>query len=91
MQPDKAWEVDLQDLEDQIDSNVAAIVINNPSNPCGSVYSKQHLLDILSIAEKHRVPIIADEVYADMVSSFRAQTPRNSSYKTSPKYILPGT
>ena len=60
--------MDLSDLEKQLDSNVAAIVVNNPSNPCGSVYSRQHLLDILAVAEKHKVPIIADEVYADMVS-----------------------
>lgn len=44
------------------------MVINNPSNPCGSVYSKQHLLEVLGVIEKHRVPIIADEVYMDMVS-----------------------
>ncbi len=49
------------------DKSVSALIINNPSNPCGSVYSKDHLLDIISIAEKHKVPIIADEIYADMV------------------------
>ena len=66
--PDRAWEVDLGDLERQIDSNTAAIIVNNPSNPCGSCYSEQHLKDILSIAEKHRKPIIVDETYAWMVS-----------------------
>ncbi len=62
--------MDLIHLEDQLragGSSVAAIVINNPSNPCGSVYSKQHLLDILGVIERYRVPIIADEVYMDMV------------------------
>ena len=57
----------MEDLERQIDENTAAIIINNPSNPCGSVYSRQHLLDILAVAEKKKVPIIADEVYAGMV------------------------
>ena len=66
-QPEKSWEVDLEDLERQIDDNTAAIIVNNPSNPCGSVYSRQHLLDILAVAEKKKVPIIADEVYAGMV------------------------
>ena len=50
-----------------MDENVVAILINNPSNPCGSVYSKEHLLDIISIAEKYKLCIVADEVYADMV------------------------
>ena len=57
----------MEDLERQIDDNTAAIIVNNPSNPCGSVYSRQHLLDILAVAEKKQVPIIADEVYAEMV------------------------
>ena len=68
MQPERSWEVDLEDLERQIDEDTAAIIVNNPSNPCGSVYSRQHLLDILAVAEKKKVPIIADEVYAGMVN-----------------------
>ena len=66
-QPERSWEVDLEDLERQIDDNTAAIMLNNPSNPCGSVYSRQHLLDILAVAEKHRIPIISDEIYDGMV------------------------
>ena len=57
----------MEDLERQIDDNTAAIVVNNPSNPCGSVYSRQHLLDILAVAERKKVPIIADDAYAGMV------------------------
>ena len=59
--------MDLEDLERLIDDNTAAIIVNNPSNPCGSVYSRQHLLDILAVAQRKKVPIIADEVYAGMV------------------------
>lgn len=44
-----------------------AIVVNNPNNPTGAVYSKKHLEDILRLAERYRVPIIADEIYGDMV------------------------
>jgi tyrosine aminotransferase len=66
LQADRGWEVDLADLERQIDSETAALIVNNPSNPCGSSYSQQHLLDILAIAERHRLPIIADEIYAWM-------------------------
>ena len=64
---ERSWEVDLEQLEKQMDENVAAILINNPSNPCGAVYSKEHILDIIAVAEKHKLPIITDEVYADMV------------------------
>ena len=55
-------------MESKIDSNTASIVLNNPSNPCGSSYSCQHLLDILTVAERHRLPIISDDTYAWMVS-----------------------
>lgn len=54
-------------MESLIDSQTAAIVINNPNNPCGAVYSKRHLRDILKLAERYRVPIIADEIYGNMV------------------------
>lgn len=60
------WQVDLLDLQSQIDQETVAIIVNNPSNPCGSVYTKEHLQDILAVAEKSKIPIIADEVYAGM-------------------------
>jgi len=62
-QPEAGWEVDLNHLESLIDKNTAAIIVNNPSNPCGSVYTEEHLKDILDIAERHCIPIIADEIY----------------------------
>ena len=39
-QPEKQWEIDLEHLESLIDATTKAIVVNNPSNPCGSVYSR---------------------------------------------------
>ncbi|KAG8236103.1 hypothetical protein J437_LFUL000465 [Ladona fulva] len=56
-------------MEAQIDADTAAIIVNNPSNPCGSVFSQQHLLDILNIARRNFVPIIADEIYDNFVFS----------------------
>lgn len=61
--------MDLEQLELQIDDNTAAIVLNNPSNPCGSVYTRSHLLDILQVAARNYVPIIADEIYDYFVSN----------------------
>ena len=68
-QPDNNWEVDLAHLESQIDPTTAAIVVNNPSNPCGSVFSREHLRDIANIAVKHKIPVIADEIYDHFVST----------------------
>jgi tyrosine aminotransferase len=66
-QEDKNWEVNLDDIEKLIDDKTAAIIINNPSNPCGSVFSKEHMVDIINLAQKYKLPIIADEVYGEMV------------------------
>eukprot|EP01091_Cochliopodium_minus_P011572 TRINITY_DN3315_c0_g2_i2.p1 TRINITY_DN3315_c0_g2~~TRINITY_DN3315_c0_g2_i2.p1 ORF type:complete len:416 (+),score=108.66 TRINITY_DN3315_c0_g2_i2:73-1248(+) len=67
--PQKNWEIDLSHLEKLIDNNTRAILINNPSNPCGSNFTKEHLLEIIKLALKHKLPIISDEIYADMVFS----------------------
>ena len=86
-------------MEQQIDSNTVAIVVVNPSNPCGSVYSKQHLLDILAVAERHFLPIIGDEVYSEMVfkgqqfysiASLSKNVPILSCGGIGKKYLVPG-
>ena len=67
--PEHGWTVDIKQLDKllQTHNNIKTIIINNPSNPCGSNYSKSHLLDIAKVLEKHQLPIIADEIYANMV------------------------
>ncbi|XP_018017685.1 tyrosine aminotransferase [Hyalella azteca] len=65
--PEKNWQVDLVHLESLVDDTTVAIVINNPSNPCGSVFPKSHLRAIADIAVKYKIPIIADEIYDNFV------------------------
>lgn len=79
---EKNWSIDLEHLESLIDENTAAIVVNNPSNPCGSVYSVHHLLQILDLAERYRKPIIADEIYDKFVFSPKFYPQHNSNLKT---------
>lgn len=64
--PNQGWEVDIAQLDDLVDENTVAILVNNPSNPCGAVYSMKHMKAIMSKAEELCVPVIADEVYAEM-------------------------
>lgn len=55
-------------MESQIDENTAAVIVNSPSNPCGSVYSRRHIEDILEVLERNRIPMIADDIYEHFVS-----------------------
>lgn len=97
--PEKNWEIDLNHLNSLIDEKTAAIIITNPSNPCGSVFSKQHILDILQIAENHFVPIIADEIYEHFVfpgneyhsvSSLSKNVPVLSCGGLTKRFLVPG-
>lgn len=67
LNPEKGWDIDLKHMENLIDDKTRAILINNPGNPCGNAFSKEHIEDILDIAERHHLPIIADEIYGFMV------------------------
>lgn len=67
LDPSRAWECNLSEMESLIDDKTSAILINNPSNPCGSNFSKSHIEEIIRIAEAKQVPIIADEIYENMV------------------------
>jgi len=96
---EKGWESDLEHMESLIDANTRCILINNPSNPCGSVFTKEHLQGILKIAERHHLPIIADEIYGRMTFEGFEMHPMAELSKTVPilttsglakEFIVPG-
>jgi tyrosine aminotransferase len=99
--PENDWQVDLDHMESMIDENTVAILVNNPSNPCGSVFDEAHLTEILKIAEEHCLPIIADEIYEHFVfnGSEKPYTPIAKLSKNVPvlscggltkRYLVPG-
>ena len=57
------WMPDLDDLRRKITPNTKGIVVINPNNPTGALYSDALLKEIVAIARQHGLVILADEVY----------------------------
>ncbi|PXY94993.1 pyridoxal phosphate-dependent aminotransferase [Frischella perrara] len=57
------WQPDLADIKQKITPKTKGIVIINPNNPTGSVYSKEVLLEIAEVARQNNLIIFADEIY----------------------------
>ena len=57
------WQPDVNSIIAEINEKTKAIVLINPNNPTGSLYSEAVLLKILEAARKHRLVIFADEIY----------------------------
>ena len=61
--PENNFEPDPADIEALITSRTRAIVVINPNNPTGAVYSRATLEAIARIAEKHHLVVFSDEIY----------------------------
>jgi tyrosine aminotransferase len=69
LKPDKNWEIDFNSIRylyKNYGGKIKGIVINNPANPTGAVFSYQHLLDFVTLCDELTLPIVADEIYGDL-------------------------
>ncbi len=64
---DDNWRPDIEDIRMRITSRTKAIVIINPNNPTGAVYSSKIVKEIIDIAGEHDLPVVSDEIYDDLV------------------------
>ena len=60
---DDGWAPDLADLKAKITPQTKALVVINPNNPTGAVYSREVLAQIVTLARRHRLVLMADEIY----------------------------
>ena len=58
------WYPDLDDIRSKITSKTRAIVIINPNNPTGAVYSREILEALVDLCREHNLVIFADEIYS---------------------------
>ncbi len=57
------WQPDLDDIRAKITDKTRGIVVINPNNPTGAVYSEETLKKIVALAQEHGLVILADEIY----------------------------
>jgi alanine-synthesizing transaminase len=65
----EGWAPDLGHVAEQITPRTRALVIINPNNPTGAVYSKDTLLGLLELARRHRLLVLTDEIYDQILYS----------------------
>jgi alanine-synthesizing transaminase len=61
------WNPDIEHVESLVTDRTRALVIINPNNPTGAVYSEQTLRGLLDIARRHRLLVLSDEIYDQIV------------------------
>lgn len=59
----QGWQPDIADMESKITERTKALVVINPNNPTGAVYTSEVLTQIVDLARKHELLLLADEIY----------------------------
>ncbi|MHA2407501.1 MAG: aminotransferase class I/II-fold pyridoxal phosphate-dependent enzyme, partial [Candidatus Ranarchaeia archaeon] len=93
------WQPDIDDLRRKISEKTRALLIINPNNPTGGVFSDKHIRAILDIAGQHNLPVISDEIYDQLilddithrsVASLSKDIPVITLNGLSKAYLIPG-
>ncbi|ROS25822.1 pyridoxal phosphate-dependent aminotransferase [Cellulomonas sp. PhB150] len=69
------WEPDLEHIRSLVTPRTKAIVVINPNNPTGAVYSREVLEGIAAIAREHSLLLLSDEIYDRILFDGATHTP----------------
>ena len=69
------YSMDFEDLERRIDHDTHALILCNPQNPTGNVWSREDLMQLGEICTNRRVVILSDEIHCDFVTRGNRYTP----------------
>lgn len=61
------FKITAQQLDSVIGKRTKALILNNPSNPTGMLYSREELMEIAEVCKKHDIYVISDEIYSSLV------------------------
>ena len=93
------WQPDIDDIRKKINPKTKGIILINPNNPTGSLYSKKTLQEIVNIAREHNLLILSDEIYNKILfdgekhvstASLAGDIPILTFNGLSKNYIVPG-
>ncbi|ERL56337.1 aminotransferase class I/II-fold pyridoxal phosphate-dependent enzyme [Psychrobacter aquaticus] len=72
------WHPDIEDIKSKITSKTKGIVVINPNNPTGALYSDDLLRQIIDVAKEHDLIIMADEIYDRILYDDTVHTPMST-------------
>jgi alanine-synthesizing transaminase len=92
------WQPDVEDIRKKITKRTKGIVLINPNNPTGALYSKKVLKEIVDVAGEHNIMVISDEIYDDLTfdgqqhatASLTNDVPIITFNGFSKVYVMPG-
>lgn len=96
---EEGWQPDVQDIRKSVNNKTKAIVVINPNNPTGNVYSKKILKEVVDVAGENNLIIISDETYDRLLFDGKKHIPLGSIAKDVPvvtvhsmskNYLAPG-
>jgi len=67
--------MDFDNLKASLDEKTKMIIISNPHNPVGRVWTKAELTELVTICEEHNILILADEIHSDIIFEPHTYTP----------------
>ncbi|CAG0938343.1 partial alanine-synthesizing transaminase, partial [Candidatus Brocadiaceae bacterium] len=96
---ENGWQPNIEDIKSKINAKTKAIVLINPNNPTGSLYSVEVLQQIIDLAIEHNLVIFADEIYDKLlfddlkhtsIASLNSEVPMITFGGLSKNYFVPG-
>ena len=96
--PGRGWAADVDHIRSLISPKTRALVMIDPNNPTGAVYSVEVRRALVELADRHNIVLLADEVYGDLayagpvppVAAFDPDAPIISFSSLSKGYLAPG-
>lgn len=69
------YEFDWEDLESKMTPDVSAMIVCNPQNPTGNVWTQKELLRIGRLCVEHKIIVLADEIHSDVIRAGHKYVP----------------